>query len=43
VSMFLSEDRPGQDGYQDIDDPKANVFFFAGVLGRFDLFGDHVR
>jgi hypothetical protein len=43
VSTFLSQDGPGQDGYQDIEDPEANVFFFAGLLGRFDVLGTTVR
>jgi hypothetical protein len=43
VSMFTQQDGPGQSGYQDIDDPKANVFFFAGLLARFDVLGDRVR
>jgi len=43
VSMFVSQDGPGQADYQDIDNPQANVFFFAGLLGRFDVLGDRVR
>ncbi len=43
LSMFVSQDAPGQSGYQDINDPQANVFFFAGVMGRFDLLGEQVR
>jgi hypothetical protein len=43
LSMFVSQDAPGTSGYQDIDDPQANVFFFAGLMGRFDLLGTQVR
>ena len=43
LSMFVSQDAPGTNGYQDIEDPQANVFFFAGLMGRFDLLGQRVR
>jgi hypothetical protein len=43
LSMFVSQDAPGQSGYEDISDPQANVFFFAGLMGRFDLLGQQVR
>lgn len=37
ASVFLTQDGPGMDGYQDIEDPKLNVFFFGGLQGRFDI------
>jgi hypothetical protein len=40
LSMFLSEDSPVTDGYEEIEDPQANVFFFAGLMGRFNVLGE---
>jgi hypothetical protein len=39
LSILLTEDGPGLNGYSNISDPRVNVGFFAGVGGRFDLFG----
>jgi hypothetical protein len=39
MSILLTEDGPGLDGYTNIANPRVNVGFFAGVGGRFDLFG----
>ena len=38
VSMFLKQSLPGQDA-QNIDNPRPNVFFFGGLLVRFDVGG----
>ena len=39
LSILVTEDGPGLDGYTNIAHPRVNVGFFAGVGGRFDLFG----
>lgn len=39
LSILLTENGPGLDGYTNISNPRVNVGFFAGVGGRFDLFG----
>jgi hypothetical protein len=40
VNTFFSGDAPGTTGFEEIDEPRANVYFFAGFQGRFDMFGD---
>ncbi len=37
LTDFLSEKRPGADGYTDTNDRKLNTFVFGGLAGRFDL------
>ena len=43
VSRYTQQDSPATDGYQDINDPQAQAYFFGGVMGRFDLLGRQVR
>jgi hypothetical protein len=43
VTMYTQQDGPTTDGYQSIDDPDAQLYFFGGLMGRFDLGGTHVR
>ena len=40
VNTFLSENTPDTDGYRAVDGPRPDVFFFAGLEGRFDIGGD---
>lgn len=40
VNTFFSGDAPGTAGFEEIDGQRANVYFFAGFQGRFDMFGD---
>ena len=39
LSLFLGRQGPLEDSYSDIPSPQLTVFFTAGVLARFDLFG----
>jgi Outer membrane protein beta-barrel domain len=39
MSIYVTENGPGLDGYTNVSHPRVNVGFFAGVGGRFDLFG----
>ena len=43
VTMYTQQDGPSTDGYESIDDPEAQLYFFGGLMGRFDLGGKHVR
>jgi hypothetical protein len=43
VNTFFSGDAPGTNGFEDIDDTRANIYFFAGFQGRFDLMGEKSR
>ncbi|HET8541121.1 MAG TPA: hypothetical protein VFL83_14700 [Anaeromyxobacter sp.] len=37
VTELLSEQRPGESGWMDLEDRSVGAFVFAGVSGRFDL------
>jgi len=37
VSKFFADRTPSDRDYEEIDHPTANVFLFAGIMGRFDL------
>lgn len=37
LSLFVTQQLPGQGGFSAIASPAINTFFFAGVLGRFDF------
>jgi len=39
VNTFLSENTPDTDGYKAVDGPRPDFYFFAGLLGRFDIGG----
>jgi hypothetical protein len=37
LSTFVPESLPQSNGFANISDPQVNTFFFAGVMGRFDV------
>jgi hypothetical protein len=37
ISTFLTEQTPDANGWSNISSPQANTFFFAGLMGRFDI------
>lgn len=39
VTTFLTQQLASQQSFSNVDSPKVNVWLFAGVQGRFDLFG----
>ena len=39
MSVFLTRNGPGTDGFDDVKGSHPSFFFFGGLLGRFDLFG----
>jgi hypothetical protein len=39
LNVFLSHDDPTTTDYQNVTDPRANVFFFGGLQARFDVLG----
>ena len=39
INLMLTQKGAAVDGFSNITDPKPNLFFFGGVMGRFDLFG----
>jgi outer membrane protein W len=39
VTTFLTQELAGQQSFQNISSPSANVWLFGGIQGRFDLFG----
>jgi len=43
MSMYLAQKSPGSEGYDEIDNPELNVYFFGGVQGRFDTLGRTVK
>ena len=39
VTTFLTQELAGQQSFSNVQSPNANVWLFAGLQGRFDLFG----
>jgi len=39
ATMFLTQQLAQQSTFSNISDPNVNVFFFGGVMGRFDIMG----
>ncbi len=39
ATVFLAQERAQESSFSNIQSPQANVFFNAGVMGRFDLLG----
>jgi hypothetical protein len=37
LSTFLTEETPGASGFYNVANPEVNTFFFAGLMGRFDI------
>ena len=37
LSTFLTEGTPGANGFYNVASPEVNTFFFAGLMGRFDI------
>jgi hypothetical protein len=37
LSTFLTEETPGENGFHNVASPEVNTFFFAGLMGRFDI------
>jgi len=37
LSAFFTEETAGAGGYHNIANPEVNTFFFAGLMGRFDI------
>lgn len=37
LSTFLTQQAPGSNGWTNISSPQVNSFFFAGLMGRFDI------
>lgn len=39
LTMFLTQERAGDASFSNVNSPDVNVWVFAGLQGRFDLFG----
>jgi Outer membrane protein beta-barrel domain len=39
ATMFLTQELAQQTSFSNVSDPNVNVFFFGGVMGRFDILG----
>jgi outer membrane protein W len=39
ATLFLAQELAQQTGFSNVHDPNVNLFFFGGVMGRFDLGG----
>jgi hypothetical protein len=39
ASLFLAQELAQQTSFTNIHDPNVNLFFFGGVMGRFDILG----
>jgi len=37
LSTFFTQQTPESNGWTNISSPQVNTFFFAGVMGRFDI------
>jgi hypothetical protein len=43
ASMFLAQELAQQTSFSNVHDPNVNLFFFGGVMGRFDILGSRAE
>jgi hypothetical protein len=43
ASLFLAQELAQQTSFSNVHDPNVNLFFFGGVMGRFDILGNRAQ
>ena len=43
ASLFLAQELAQQTAFSNVQDPNVNLFFFGGVMGRFDILGSRAQ